>query len=140
MQWSVVECRRKSDGAGADRKNCDASTMPPFRRRRCNQDPENVVPCPALPTFNWFSGPYGECSKLCGSGTKQRTVTCRNTKTRQVVDSGECDAATKLASETGCSEGPCVDRHEAVCTLLLKCSTCRETVVRQFCPGSCELA
>ena len=137
VQSSVAECHKKSNGASADKKNCAASTPPPVRRRRCKHNPENVVPCPA---FDWFAESYGECSKSCGYGTKQRTVTCRNSQTRQVVDNDECDATTKLETETDCSEGPCVDQHKEVCTLLLNSSTCRNTVVRQFCRGSCESA
>ncbi|CAH1111392.1 unnamed protein product, partial [Psylliodes chrysocephalus] len=53
----------------------------------------------------WFSGPWGECSKPCGGGERSKKVVC--VKENQVVDASSCDSSNIEFSEETCNQQPC---------------------------------
>lgn len=55
--------------------------------------------------FNWNVGPFGTCSKTCGSGTQYRNVTCQGTDGTYVAESN-CTAA-KPATNIPCNPDAC---------------------------------
>ncbi|KAF9796339.1 hypothetical protein SFRURICE_001912 [Spodoptera frugiperda] len=67
-QTRNVTCRSREELEVVDSNLCDEGLKPPTNQS-CNQDP-----CPA----QWVAGPWGDCSKRCGSGgVKSREVTCQ---------------------------------------------------------------
>ncbi|XP_059058317.1 papilin-like [Achroia grisella] len=55
--------------------------------------------CPA----KWYAGPWSECTKPCGGGTKQRAVMC----IRDFKHVSECDLESIIDSTNSCNTGPC---------------------------------
>ncbi|KAF9413440.1 hypothetical protein HW555_008332, partial [Spodoptera exigua] len=68
FQTRNVTCRSREELEVVDNNLCDEGLKPPTNQS-CNQDP-----CPA----QWVAGPWGDCSKRCGSGgVRSREVTCQ---------------------------------------------------------------
>ncbi|KAF9413443.1 hypothetical protein HW555_008335 [Spodoptera exigua] len=68
FQTRNVTCRSREELEVVDNNLCDEGLKPPMNQS-CNQDP-----CPA----QWVAGPWGDCSKRCGSGgVRSREVTCQ---------------------------------------------------------------
>ncbi|CAH0689994.1 unnamed protein product [Spodoptera exigua] len=68
FQTRNVTCRFREELEVVDNNLCDEGLKPPTNQS-CNQDP-----CPA----QWVAGPWGDCSKRCGSGgVRSREVTCQ---------------------------------------------------------------
>ncbi|XP_006635993.2 A disintegrin and metalloproteinase with thrombospondin motifs 16 [Lepisosteus oculatus] len=68
----------------------------PVRRQTCN-----IHACPPA----WSTGPWSECSRKCGKGTKKRTVVCKSTNptTRsQILPGGSCMAVPKPKTQETC--------------------------------------
>ncbi|CAG9813449.1 unnamed protein product, partial [Phaedon cochleariae] len=53
----------------------------------------------------WFSGPWGECSKSCGGGERTKKVVC--IKDFQVVSPDLCGSETIVFSQEECNNHPC---------------------------------
>jgi hypothetical protein len=60
-----------------------------------------VEKCPG----EWFSGPWGECSKPCGGGERTKKVVCL--KDLQVVDADECGPENIIFGREECNTHPC---------------------------------
>ncbi|KAM6219031.1 ADAMTS-like protein 4 [Rhynchocyon petersi] len=59
---------KEEAGAGTSEQNCPSGSRPPDMRA-CSLGPCEVTWC-------WYTGPWGECSSECGSGTQRRDVIC----------------------------------------------------------------
>ncbi|XP_006902269.1 PREDICTED: ADAMTS-like protein 4 [Elephantulus edwardii] len=55
-------------GARTSEQSCPAGSRPPDMRA-CSLGPCEVTWC-------WYTGPWGECSSECGSGTQRRDIIC----------------------------------------------------------------
>jgi hypothetical protein len=66
--------------------------------RNCTGEVEK---CPG----EWFSGPWGECSKPCGGGERTKKVVCL--KDLQVVDADECGPDNIIFGREECNTHPC---------------------------------
>ena len=96
-QWS--KCSKSCNGGTQTRAvTCSNShvgdclvTDKPDSTRRCGN-----VPCP-----EWSVGQWSKCSKSCGGGKKNRSVTCENSHV------GKCNSDTKPTSMVTCSDVPC---------------------------------
>ncbi|VEN50612.1 unnamed protein product [Callosobruchus maculatus] len=53
----------------------------------------------------WFSGPWGECSKPCGGGRRSKKVVC--IKDLQVVDPSNCGSDNIVFQDEDCNTHPC---------------------------------
>ncbi|XP_077012241.1 ADAMTS-like protein 4 isoform X2 [Tamandua tetradactyla] len=62
------EAGQEEAGAGASEQSCPPGGRPPDMRA-CS-----LGPCET--TWCWYTGPWGECSTECGSGTQRRDVIC----------------------------------------------------------------
>ncbi|XP_044528570.1 ADAMTS-like protein 4 isoform X1 [Gracilinanus agilis] len=58
----------EGEGLGGKGRGCPTGSRPPDMRA-CS-----LGPCEA--TWHWYTGPWGECSAECGSGTQRRDVIC----------------------------------------------------------------
>ncbi|XP_030226567.1 A disintegrin and metalloproteinase with thrombospondin motifs 12 [Gadus morhua] len=57
----------------------DAQTKRPLRPFHCqalSSRPPSSLPCPHRPCLTWDTSPWGECSRSCGDGARERQVTC----------------------------------------------------------------
>ncbi|CAL8345639.1 unnamed protein product [Lota lota] len=57
----------------------DAQTKRPLRPFHCqalSTRPPSTLPCPNKPCLTWDTSPWGECSRSCGGGTRERLVSC----------------------------------------------------------------
>ncbi|XP_021121505.1 ADAMTS-like protein 4 isoform X2 [Heterocephalus glaber] len=59
---------QEDEGAGTREQSCPPGSRPPDMRA-CS-----LGPCER--TWCWYTGPWGECSSECGSGTQHRDVIC----------------------------------------------------------------
>ncbi|XP_024082550.1 papilin isoform X1 [Cimex lectularius] len=57
----------------------------------------------------WFAGPFGECSKPCGGGLKERKVMCLKNST--TVNLAECDESKIILKVEDCNKEPCGEDH-----------------------------
>jgi hypothetical protein len=77
-QTRVIECRKNADNAAVPDSFCTGAK--PSAVQSCN-----VQVCST--TYAWNIGTYGDCSKLCGSGTKTRPVVCQSQAGAAAADS-----------------------------------------------------
>ncbi|TRY53811.1 hypothetical protein DNTS_002771 [Danionella cerebrum] len=91
---------RKGDGAGAE-----CVSEKPADMRVCN-------PGPCTHTHMWYTGPWGQCSEVCGNGTRRREVICvRKSVTEFSVSlSSECSHLEKPVLVQECELQPCPAR------------------------------
>ncbi len=89
----TVTCVR-SDGASVGDASCDAGSKP-----ATSDTCSDTSTC----TYSWQAGAYGACSTTCGSGTKNRSVTCVRSDGVSVGDAS-CDAGSKPATSDSCSD------------------------------------
>ena len=85
--WS--DCSRTCDGVQTRRVFCEG-TQPDGTKIEvgddiCDREDRRAKPlnsrscgaeCP-VETFDWLVGPYGDCSSVCGPGTRSRQVVCQ---------------------------------------------------------------
>lgn len=60
--------------------------------------------------YNWFAGPWSQCSTSCGEGVKSRHVLCLTAGTNQnsrAVSHDLCDNGTKPVSQEPCHKSSC---------------------------------
>lgn len=74
----------------------------------CNNNPEPK-------TYSWATGSYGACSiGTCGTGTKSRSVQCKDDATGSVVIDSYCTAAKPAATATCTETIGCVDATASI--------------------------
>ncbi|XP_012667210.1 ADAMTS-like protein 4 [Otolemur garnettii] len=59
---------QEEGGTGTSEQNCPQGSRPPDMRA-CSLGPCEMTWC-------WYTGPWGECSSECGSGTQRRDIIC----------------------------------------------------------------
>lgn len=95
MAFREVTCQSK-EGAFVAETNCDQTK--PATSKSCNQ-----TTCPEV--YNWVPGTPGACSKTCGGGTANRSVTCQNSQ-QVIVDNSYCKQ-TKPSETVTCNPQSC---------------------------------
>ncbi|KAL1512853.1 hypothetical protein ABEB36_002368 [Hypothenemus hampei] len=115
-QWS--ECSVKC-GKGIQTRTlfCGLSTADGVKKvtdDKCDQSKtfETIQNCTGTEECDgeWFSGPWGECSKACGGGERIKKVLC--IKGNEVVDVSHCDADKIIFSQEDCNKQPCTEDSE----------------------------
>ena len=101
-EWSVGQWSKCS-------KSCDGGTQ--TRTVACNNShigdcsvkhkPGSARKCGDVPCPEWSVGVWSKCSKSCGGGIKNRTVSCENNHV------GKCNLETKPESMVPCRDIPC---------------------------------
>uniref|UniRef100_A0A3B3DZ05 Papilin a, proteoglycan-like sulfated glycoprotein n=1 Tax=Oryzias melastigma TaxID=30732 RepID=A0A3B3DZ05_ORYME len=87
-----------SDGLTLQDSSCRALLRPPA-----------VQPCemPACPRqIRWHVGPWGLCSKSCGSGSRERQVICSDQE-RNLYPVDQCGAQPRPSTMERCNRQPC---------------------------------
>ncbi|MCJ8733106.1 hypothetical protein PDJAM_G00219270 [Pangasius djambal] len=74
--------------------------------------PPQVQPCnsgPCESRTEWFTGPWGQCSAECGTGSQQRTVVCmmKSDDSYAVMPLYECSSLDKPLSQQSCTVKAC---------------------------------
>ncbi|XP_060520392.1 papilin isoform X2 [Cylas formicarius] len=112
-QWS--ECSAKcGQGIQSRTSFCGLATKEGVKRvenDKCDQSNkfETLRNCTGTEECDgeWFSGPFGECSKPCGGGEKSRKVVC--IKGNEVVDISHCAPEDIIFGNEDCNSQPCSD-------------------------------
>nr|XP_021332071.1 A disintegrin and metalloproteinase with thrombospondin motifs 12 [Danio rerio] len=71
----------------------------PFHCQALSHKPPSSLPCNTLPCLQWMHSPWGECSKSCGHGVKERLVYC--------PENQHCNVTLKPNSTESCHLQPC---------------------------------
>ncbi|KAG5841487.1 hypothetical protein ANANG_G00200010 [Anguilla anguilla] len=71
----------------------------PFHCQALAYKPQNSLPCAPLPCLDWHTSPWGQCSKSCGEGLKERLVYC--------PEYNRCHPAQRPNSTEACSQRRC---------------------------------
>lgn len=103
VQTRTVTCRQTKDGVQSPvpDSNCASAGAKPVTSQACNTQ--------ACPTYSWQYTSWSACSKVCGSGTQTRTVSCIETNTQVVqTDESRC-TGTKPVSSQACNTHICPD-------------------------------
>ncbi|XP_023166272.2 papilin isoform X2 [Drosophila hydei] len=79
----------------ADDSKCDAATKPKTDQECEGEEKE----CPG----QWFTGPFGHCSKPCGGGERVREVLCLSNGTKSL----NCDESKVESISEKCNTQPC---------------------------------
>ncbi|MCB9770976.1 MAG: hypothetical protein H6754_00270 [Candidatus Omnitrophica bacterium] len=91
----TVQCIRQSDGTAVADTNCDAGSKP------SSSGTCNTVSC-----NHWeLTSSWGPCNSVCGSGTQEIIVECKNLQGIVLADD-QCDIATKPSSTRACPSLP----------------------------------
>ncbi|KAJ0033072.1 hypothetical protein NQD34_000179 [Periophthalmus magnuspinnatus] len=74
--------------------------------------PPEVTTCDSGPCqnrFEWYTGPWSQCSADCGNGTQTRNAACiiTNNGNMDVVDQANCDSELKPITAQACTLKPC---------------------------------
>nr|XP_023687637.1 ADAMTS-like protein 2 isoform X2 [Paramormyrops kingsleyae] len=105
--------------------------------------PEDESTCFERPCFKWYTTPWSECTKTCGTGTRSRDVKCY--QGRELVKG--CDPLTKPTSKQVCPldpcptqppDGNCKDQPDTNCSLALQVNLCSHWYYGKACCRSCR--
>ncbi|XP_052222251.1 A disintegrin and metalloproteinase with thrombospondin motifs 13-like isoform X2 [Dreissena polymorpha] len=98
-QTPIITCESVATGT-VDDYNCILAEKPSEVPKPCN-----TQACPP----RWRGAEWGECTKSCGGGEKQRLVQCveENNNVDRVVDNGRCVGQTKPGSTSTCNSHAC---------------------------------
>eukprot|EP00808_Paulinella_micropora_P015551 g8162.t1 len=92
-------------GEVVDSQKCGSVSLPPLA-----QVCETGLPCPL-----WQTGPWGDCSVVCGQGLRTRAVRCQRPLEApwngELMPHSECSAQVPPATEEPCDNGPCPEVH-----------------------------
>ncbi|XP_020497539.1 thrombospondin type-1 domain-containing protein 4 isoform X1 [Labrus bergylta] len=74
--------------------------------------PPEVTSCDSGPCqnrFEWYTGPWGQCSSECGNGTQTRSVVCifNNNSVMEVMDNSKCSGVSQPITAQPCRLKPC---------------------------------
>lgn len=76
----TVQCINTVDSSVQADSACSAAGAKPVTSQACSQQ--------GCPTYSWSASGFTACSKLCGSGTQDQSVACKQDGTsNQVADS-----------------------------------------------------
>ncbi|XP_036623937.1 ADAMTS-like protein 4 isoform X1 [Trichosurus vulpecula] len=94
----------EEEGLGGKGRSCPSGSRPPDMRA-CS-----LGPCE--PTWQWYTGPWGECSVECGSGTQRRDVICVTKLGTEfnVTSPGNCTHLPRPPTLQPCRGDGCQDR------------------------------
>ena len=91
----TVQCVRQSDGAVVIDTNCDAGS-----------EPASSGTCNTASCYHWeLTSSWGPCSEVCGPGTQEIIVQCKDSFGNLLADT-QCDIATKPSSTRACPFQP----------------------------------
>ncbi|KAM4862103.1 ADAMTS-like protein 4 isoform 1-T2 [Thomomys bottae] len=95
---------RGEAGVGASEQSCPLGSRPPDMRA-CS-----LGPCEM--TWRWYTGPWGECSSECGSGTQRRDVICVSKlgTAFNVTSPSNCSHIPRPPALQSCQGQACQDR------------------------------
>ncbi|XP_077987002.1 cubilin-like [Glandiceps talaboti] len=105
VQSRSVSCNSLSTTFVVDESNCVSEGLTrPSTTQACN-----LGVCPLVPTYEYYTGPYGTCSVTCGSGVESRDVYCREVGTTTEVAEAQCitQGLTKPTSVQACTLSAC---------------------------------
>ncbi|KAJ8381094.1 hypothetical protein SKAU_G00018720 [Synaphobranchus kaupii] len=71
----------------------------PFHCQALAYKPQNSQTCPPLPCLDWHTSPWGQCSKSCGEGLRERLVYCS--------EYNRCNPAQRPNSTEFCNQHQC---------------------------------
>ena len=131
LRWEVTEwtdCQADCTGLKTREVDCvtdEAGEKVPVSESECpGSPPPSALPCSRSSCSSWSAGAWSGCSVSCGSGVKQRTVTCLTEECQ-----GEKPAETE-ACHSKCTAVPAVrtaqgwqrvdSQEEDVHTVLIK--------------------
>ncbi|WAR30661.1 ATS16-like protein [Mya arenaria] len=98
-QSPVITCESSVSGT-VDDYNCNIAEKP-----RDNTDPCNTHACPP----RWRVDAWGECSRSCGGGQRNRAVDCveENSNVESVIDEHRCQGQQKPRASATCNIDAC---------------------------------
>ncbi|XP_050424208.1 A disintegrin and metalloproteinase with thrombospondin motifs 9-like isoform X2 [Adelges cooleyi] len=96
-----VTCVSSVSGKLVDETHCVVHKEKPESRRQC----ESHKSC--KPAAKWRTGQWGECSKECGKGVKERKVVCQPSDDNDEMSDEELCSELKPESRASCNEHPC---------------------------------
>ncbi|XP_053557160.1 A disintegrin and metalloproteinase with thrombospondin motifs 12 [Bombina bombina] len=107
--WRAGNWSKCSSNCGGGFKNRDVQCtdvhenrpLRPFHCHSAEENPKQNVSCNTEPCLSWLAKPWGECSKTCGSGIRQRSVICPR--------EDRCDWMKIPITNVSCNSEPCVD-------------------------------
>jgi hypothetical protein len=112
----VVTCQDSLGITWAD-FNCSTAGTKPSASLTCNDSSGCApapLPTPTPKTYSWSTGAYGTCSTTCGTGTKSRTVQCKDDATGGVVIDSYCTAAKPSLTAACIETATCVDTTASI--------------------------
>ncbi|KPP60888.1 hypothetical protein Z043_121072 [Scleropages formosus] len=91
-----------SSGAGRDGVGGDCVGEKPADMKACNGGP-------CVSTTMWYTGPWGQCSALCGNGTQRRDIICVTKLGNEfnVTHASQCAHLEKPSPVQTCKMEPC---------------------------------
>ncbi|KAI6051147.1 ADAMTS-like protein 4 isoform X1 [Marmota monax] len=91
-------------GTGTSEQSCPPGSRPPDMRA-CSLGPCEITRC-------WYTGPWGECSSECGSGTQRRDVICVSKLGTEfnVTSPSNCSHLPRPPALQPCQGQPCQDQ------------------------------
>ncbi|XP_061531476.1 A disintegrin and metalloproteinase with thrombospondin motifs 16 [Phycodurus eques] len=95
-QTRQVRCVRRSPSKDDTLADSHCSPLSPARSRACG-----AHACPPV----WTTGPWSQCSRKCGNGSRKRTVLCARPDTgtqSQTLQDSLCAGLVKPASQESC--------------------------------------
>ncbi|XP_047103075.1 thrombospondin type-1 domain-containing protein 7A-like [Schistocerca piceifrons] len=104
--WDHAGCQCGSAGSAMNRYRFVMTNNSPSGRA-CPRDLVQRKPCPAIPCYTWYRGPWSECNldgAWCGHGTITRNVTCL--RDGEPVDDYLCGDAPDIHTTDKCY-APC---------------------------------
>ncbi|XP_050966292.1 A disintegrin and metalloproteinase with thrombospondin motifs 12 [Labeo rohita] len=105
--WKSGNWTKCPEGCGTDMKHrevqcIDTRSRRPLRPFHCqalSYKPHSSLPCKTRPCQQWTFSPWGECSKSCGHGVKERRVYCPEYQ--------HCNITLKPNNTESCNMQPC---------------------------------
>ncbi|XP_047402151.1 ADAMTS-like protein 4 isoform X2 [Sciurus carolinensis] len=100
----MLRAGQEEAGAGTSEQSCPPGSRPPDMRA-CSLGPCEMTWC-------WYTGPWGECSSECGSGTQRRDVICVSKLGTEfnVTSPSNCSHLPRPSALQPCQGQACQDR------------------------------
>lgn len=100
-QTRTVECYNQNvvGGPAVADGNCASAGPKPTSTQQCSLQ--------SCPTYDWLLGDYSNCDKICGGGSKTRTVRCIQVGPQDIVSDDKCNPKPKPATAAACATQAC---------------------------------